>query len=75
MELILFKSDPMLIATLFALALDPMPYTLVDKIDHVQILFREDIAAVRMFRMGKLAADLEKAVKGVQRTYKSKYRL
>ena len=73
MELILFKSSPMFIATLFALALDPMPYTLTDKVDHVQILFKEDIGTIRMYRMGAMANDLVKAVKGVQRTYRGKW--
>jgi len=73
MELILFKSSPLFIATLLALALDPMPYTLIDKIDHVHILFKEDIGGIRMYRIGAMANDLVKAVNGVKRTYRSKW--
>lgn len=73
MDLNLSKGSPLFIATLMALALDPMPYILVDKGDSVQLIFKAGIPAERIYRVGAMANDLVKAVTGVKRTYKEKW--
>jgi hypothetical protein len=76
MDFELPKGSIDLLALMFVLNADPVPYRMVDKGETVMISFSGDVSAARAYQLGIRHMDLAcRILPGVLRSYRGKWRV